>query len=115
LAKVTCYYYTTESGRVPVREFVDSLDMKTQQKFFFVKALLEEFGRRLPQPHAKYIGEDIYELRFKGLDVAVRVLYFFWDEKKAVFTNGFLKKSDKTPRKEKELAIQRRKAILEKP
>ena len=108
MAKVNCYYYVTESGRSPVREFVDALDHKTQRKFFFVKGLLEEFGHRLPRPHAKYLGDDIFELRFEGQEGAVRVLYFFFHQDKAVFTNGFLKKSNKTPSKEKVLAAQRR-------
>ena len=110
--KIACYYYSTESGKLPVKEFVDSLDFKTQRKFFFVKALLEEFGHKLPQPHAKYIGNDIFELRFKGQEGAVRVLYFFFHQNKAVFTNGFIKKSDKTPRNEKELAVQRKMDFL---
>ena len=59
--KIACYYYSTESGKLPVKEFVDSLDFKTQRKFFFIKALLEEFGHKLPQPHAKYMGNDIFE------------------------------------------------------
>jgi hypothetical protein len=44
VAKITAYYYSTESGKIPVKEFIDSLDFKSQRKFFFVKELLEEFG-----------------------------------------------------------------------
>ncbi len=112
MSKVECFYYLTDSGRSPIREFVDSLDYKTQQKFFFVKALLEEFRHRLPQPHAKYIGEDIFELRFKGQEGTIRILYFFFHQDKAIFTNGFVKKTDKTPKNEKELAVRRRTEFL---
>lgn len=77
MAKITAYYYLTESGKSPAKEFIDSLDFKAQRKFFFVKELLEEFGHRLPFPHAKYIGNSIFELRFKGHGGAVRMLYFF--------------------------------------
>ncbi len=101
MSKVECFYYLTESSKSPVREFIDSLDYKTQRKFFFVKALLEEFGHRLPQPHAKYIGDDIFELRFKG-------------QEGAIFTNGFVKKTDKTPRNEKESAVQKRTEFLKR-
>ena len=114
MRKVSCEYFVTESNRVPVREFIDSLDPKTQRKFFFVVQLLEEFGHKLPQPHAKYIGDEIFELRFKGREGAIRVLYFFFHQDKAIFTNGFIKKSDKTPKNEKEIAIQRRKFFLER-
>ena len=114
MKKVSCEYFVTDSNRMLVREFIDSQDPKTQRKFFFVVQLLEEFGHKLPQPHAKYIDDEIFELRFKGREGAIRVLYFFFHQDKAIFTNGFIKKSDKTPKNEKEIAIQRRKLFLER-
>jgi len=110
--KVTCYYYVTESGRSPVKDFIDSLAFKTQRKFFFVKAMLEEFAYRLPSPHAKRIGDNIFELRFKSQEGDVRVLYFFFHKDMAIFTNGFVKKSNKTPKREKQTAIERRRLFL---
>jgi phage-related protein len=71
--------------------------------------LLEEFGHRLPEPHAKYVGDHIFELRFKGVEGAIRVLYFFFHHDRVIFTNGFVKKSDKIPAGEKEIAVERRK------
>ena len=112
MAKITSYYYLTESGKSPVREFIDSLDFKSQRKFFFVKELLEEFGHKLPFPHAKYIGNSIFELRFKGHEGALRVLYFFYHEDRAIFTNGFIKKVNKTPKNEINIAIERRANFL---
>ncbi len=107
------YYYFTESNKSPVRDFVDALDDRSKRKFFFVKELLAEFGCRLPHPHAKYIGDDIFELRFQGQEGHGRVLYFFFHQNMAILTNGFIKKSNKTPKNEKETAIQRRKLFLE--
>jgi len=78
----------------------------------FAKSLLEEFGHKLPQPHAKYLGDSIFELRFSGVEGSVRVLYFFFHQDKAILTNGFLKKNNRTPKREKELAIERRKTFL---
>lgn len=112
MAEITCYYYVTESNKSPVRDFIDSLDANSQRKFFFVKRLLEEFGRRLPQPHAKYVGDEIFELRFKGQEGHIRVLYFFFHQDKAIFTNGFIKKTAKLPEKEKRVAIERRLAFF---
>lgn len=114
MASVICFYYVTESGKCPVKDFIDSLDSSSQRKFFFVKSLLEEFGHKLPQPHAKYVGDEIFELRFKGQEGNIRVLYFFFHRDKVIFTNGFIKKSAKLPEKEKALAIERRKAFLER-
>lgn len=112
--RVGCYYYITESNKSPVREFIDSLDITTQKKFFFVKNLLEEFGHRLPFPHAKYIGDSIFELRFQGREGTIRILYFFFHQDKAIFTNGFIKKSNKTPKNEIAIAIERRSIFLNK-
>ncbi len=108
MGRVTAYYYMTESRGLPAKEFIDSLDFKSQQKFFNVKELLEEFGHLLPYPHAKYIGEGIFELRFHGMEGTIRVMYFFFHQNKAVFTNGFVKKTGKTPRREIGIAIKRR-------
>jgi hypothetical protein len=66
MAGVTCCYYLTAAGRSPVRGFIDSLDPRSQRKFFFVMELLEEFGHTLPPPHSKYLGSSIFELRFGG-------------------------------------------------
>ncbi len=109
----TTYYFVTESGRSPVRDFIDSIDSRSQRKFFFVKALLEEFGHKLVLPHAKYIGNEIFELRFSGSEGQIRILYFFYHHDQIVFTNGFVKKSNKVPQKEKMLAVERRRAFFD--
>ncbi len=111
----SCDYYIAESGRSPVEEFIDSLDVKTQVKFFSnKKPLLEKYGPKLPYPHAKHLKDGIYELRFKGKRGQIRVLYFFFHRKQFVFTNGFIKKTQKTPRKEIRLAKERKTDFLER-
>lgn len=90
-----------------MEEFIDGLDQAAQQKFFAKRLHLEEYGPRLPEPHAKRLGEGVYELRFSGRDADFRVLYFF-DGRRIVFTNAFKKKTQKTPQGEIELAVRRR-------
>ncbi|MDO8580178.1 MAG: type II toxin-antitoxin system RelE/ParE family toxin [Candidatus Omnitrophota bacterium] len=101
-------YFVTESGRRPAEEFVKSLNVHSREKFFSVIELLEEFRKGLSFPHAKYMGDEIFELRFGSVEGSIRVLYFFFDAEKAVLTNGFVKKSNKTPKSEKETAVGRR-------
>ena len=70
--------------------------------------LLEEFGTSLRMPHSEYLEDGIFELRIKqGSDIE-RVLYFFFTGKKAILTNGFTKKQQKTPPGEIQLAKERR-------
>ena len=105
------FYFETPSGRRPVKEFLDDIDEKGLRKFSFELQLLEDHGPQLLEPHAKRLGNGIYELRFSGRESAFRVLYFF-DGQRVIFTNAFKKQTQKTPRGEMELALQRRSIYL---
>ncbi|MBU1726875.1 MAG: type II toxin-antitoxin system RelE/ParE family toxin [Candidatus Omnitrophica bacterium] len=107
-----CSYYKKDNDEIPVKKFIDSLSFQAQRKFFFVVKLLEEFGPKLPQPHAKYIGEGIFELRFSAQEGAIRILYFFYGQGEAIFTNAFIKKSQKLPDCEKAVGIERRRLFI---
>ncbi len=109
MAEVSCVYFQLPSGRVPVKEFIDRIHQRSQQKFFATIDLLKQFGKRIPKPHADYLGDDIYELRFIGIEGKTRILYFFYDSHKIVITNGFIKKTQKTPKKQLDLAKKRMK------
>ena len=114
MSRYACIYFPTAGNRHPVEELIDSLDEATQRKYFYKIGLLESFGPLLPEPHAKKVDkrEGIYELRFKGSDGQVRVLYFFFDKDQIILTNGFIKKSNKLPKGELEKAIQRRRIYI---
>ncbi len=109
----TSEFFITFSGKSPVEEFLDSLDLRTQRKFLYVRSLLETFSFKLKLPHCKRLKEGIYELRFAGREGGVRVLYFFIEDDQVIFTNGFLKKTQKIPAKEIKTAVQRRRIVLE--
>jgi phage-related protein len=106
------FYYAGDSGRRPVREFIDSLNSRSQRKFFYVLSLLEEFGPKLPLPHAKYLSGGIFELRFSGSEGNIRILYFFFRRNQIILTNGFIKKAQKAPQKEIAVAQERRRSFL---
>ena len=73
-------------------------------KMYGLIGILEERGNMLREPYSKYIEDGIFELRVKvGTDIS-RVLYFFYVGKKIILTNGFIKKTQKTPKKEIEKA-----------
>ena len=59
-------------------------------------------------PHCRYLKNGIYELRPKIGKNHARILYFFFKDGKIVLTNGFIKKTQKTPQKEIELALKYR-------
>ena len=114
MGQYTAVYYRSSSGKMPVKEFIESLDEKTQDKYFYKIDLLEEFGSQLGFPHTDSIGDDIIELRFKGREGQIRVLFVFITGKKVVLLSGFVKKTQKTPKSEINLAIKRKRDYLNK-
>ena len=66
--------------------------------------LLAEYGNQLHEPFSKSIGDGLFELRIKFAGDITRIFYFFVVENKIILTNGFVKKTAKTPRSEIDLA-----------
>lgn len=105
-------FYALPDGREPVKEFLDSLDHRMRAKMLREIGLLAANGPALREPDSKNIGDGIFELRAKvGSDIS-RVLYFFFVGRRAILTNGFIKKTTKTPTAEKEKAKRYRSEYL---
>ncbi len=101
-------FYKTPDGEQPIDNFLDSLNGKMAAKIVGLLKILEEKGTELRKPYTKYLKDGIFELRCKfGTDIT-RVLFFFYEDGKIVVTNGFVKKSQKTPKGEIVLAKRRR-------
>jgi phage-related protein len=97
-------YYTTDKGVKPVEEFIDSLDSKMKAKVFGRLSLLQEYGPLLNMPYSRHLEDEIYELRVVQGNNITRLLYFFVYNSQIIVTHGFVKKTQKTPRKEIERA-----------
>jgi len=97
-------YFETLKGDYPAEKFILSQDNKMQAKIFKNLELLENKGNELRDPYSKHLEDGIFELRTKQGTNITRVLYFFFVDKKIILTNGFVKKTQKTPRSEIELA-----------
>ncbi|MFR4519353.1 MAG: type II toxin-antitoxin system RelE/ParE family toxin [Fusobacterium sp.] len=102
-------FYEKENGEKPVEEFLLSLDNKMQKKAFGQLNILKEYGRTLREPYSKYIKDGIFELRIQFASDISRIFYFFYIGDKIVLTNGFIKKTQKTPQKEIEKALEYKK------
>lgn len=101
-------FYETTSGEQPARDFLLSLDKKMRAKMADTISILQDNGYELREPYSKHLSEGIFELRAKvGSDIT-RVLYFFYVDRRIILTNGFIKKTQKTPRAEIERAKQYR-------
>lgn len=104
MADFEVIFYEKENGDCPVEEFINSLDVKMRAKMVGLLELLEEKGNQLREPYSKLIDDGIFELRCKVGNNITRVLYFFYYEGRIILTNGFVKKTQKTPPEEINLA-----------
>lgn len=97
-------FYSLPNGEKPVETFLDGLDEKMRVKALHELSILEEFGNRLREPHSKPLGDGLFELRIKFASNISRIFYFFVVDNKIILTNGFVKKTMKTPKSELKLA-----------
>ena len=104
MTKFEVIFYEKENGDCPIEEFMNSLDIKMRAKMIGLLELLEEKGIQLREPYSKIIEDGIFEIRCKVGNNISRVLYFFYFEGKIILTNGFVKKTQKTPTEEIKLA-----------
>ena len=108
----TVLFYEKENGEQPAKEFLLSLNVKMRAKMSDTIVLLQDNGNELRLPYSEHLEDGIFELRAKvGSDIS-RVLFFFYVDKQIILTNGFIKKTQKTPRKVIELAKEYREAYL---
>lgn len=114
MSKFSVEFYKNEKGEKPAKEFILSQNAKMKAKLFGVVDLLEEYGNQLKMPYSKPIGDGIFEIRAKiGSDIS-RILYFFYYEGRIIMTNGFTKKTQKTPPEQIEKAKRYRQMFLER-
>ena len=107
-------FYKLENGKCPVQDFIMSLDMKMRAKTLRIISLLKEYGNLLGEPFSKSLKDGVFELRIQFGSDNVRILYFFCNGKTIILTNGFVKKTQKTPEKEIFLALKYREEYLKR-
>jgi phage-related protein len=108
-------FYQTSSGTSPVEEFLDSLSDQHAQKVAWVLRLVERLDRVPDQYLKKLVGTDqLWEIRVQAGGKNFRLLGFFDGPILLILTSGFVKKQQKTPRQEIELAQRRREEYIQR-
>lgn len=105
--KRTVYYYLSSSGKNPVKNFLDSLQKIQQAKVLRIFQYIEEYGLHSILPRVKKLtGTPLWEIRILGKD-NIRVIYVVPTKNAVLVLHGFIKKKQKTPSKELNLALSR--------
>lgn len=93
-------FYRRKDGSRPMDAFLDGLDQKLRAKAVRDLRELRSNAGMLREPHSKAMGKGLFELRVRQGGNIARVFYFFFVGARIVVTNGFVKKSQKTPHDE---------------
>ena len=94
------------------RDFMAKLSEKEQMKIRRALLLFSD-TERIPSHFIKYIEDGVYELRVTYGNNEFRIFFIYDGEKLVILFNAFRKKTQKTPRKEIELAKRLKKEYYE--
>lgn len=98
-------FFESRRGEKPVEEFFYNQQLQAQAKMLHLFELFKTYGSQLGMPHAKHLGLGIYELRIRGKE-ELRIFYGF-KQRTIYLLHAFKKQTQKTPRREFEIAKQR--------
>ena len=80
-------------------------------RYIVLTRRMAAIGANLGPPHTDSFGDGLFELRLKGVDGIVRVFFCTLMGRRIMMLHSFIKKSQKTPQRELELARKRMKEI----
>jgi phage-related protein len=100
--------WTVEILNDEVAGELDALPADMRAKLEHIVRLIGAFGlEHVREPHVKHLEGRLWEIRLTGRDGIARALYLTAAGKRVVIVRAFRKKTQKTPRREIELALKR--------
>jgi phage-related protein len=100
--------WTIETLDDVVKAELNALPADQIARFLRIGDMIQALGlERVGEPHVKHIEGPLWEMRMKGRDGISRAFYVVARPKRVVVVRVFVKKTQKTPRREIELALKR--------
>jgi phage-related protein len=104
--RYSIHYYSVE-----VQEAIMNLPDTLQARYIGLTQRMVEYGPHLGLPHTEAFGSGLFELRLKGAEGIARVLFCTMVKQEIVMLHSFIKKTQKTPKKELNIARLRMKEL----
>ena len=93
-----------------VRQWIDGLPVSLRAYYARITERMLKYGPHLGMPYVRPLGKGLNEIRAIGKEGIARV-FFTAKSKEIVILHGFVKKTDKTPKRELETARRRLKEV----
>jgi len=104
--------WTVETLDKIVDAELEALPADMRARFVYISRLIEEFGLdRVREPHVKHLRGSLWEMRMKGRDGISRALYVTTSGRRVIVVRAFIKKTQETPARDINLALQRAKEL----
>jgi phage-related protein len=95
-----------------VKLALDAFPQDIRASFERIVTLIESHGlERVREPYVKHLEGPVWEMRMKGRDGIARAAYVTATGRRVVVVHVFPKKTQKTPRREIEIALGRAKEV----
>lgn len=105
--KLEVYFYKTEVGNEPVREWLRSLPL-IDKKIIGEDIMTVQFGWPKGMPLVKNLGHSLWEVRSNVSNKKIARIIFFLSSDRMILVDGFIKKTQNTPKQNIELALGRK-------
>ena len=105
---LTVEWFFNEKGESEALKFFETLSDAQKRKTLMLFKRIGDFGRISDITKFRNEGEKIFAFKPQP----DRFMSFFYTGKKIIITNGFRKKTQKLPKKEKALALKRMKSYM---
>ena len=110
LKKLPARFYRSETGTEPVREWLTSLP-KADRRMIGVDIATVEYGWPVGMPTCRPLGRGLWEVRSSLPSKRISRVLFCVAQAHMVLLHGFIKKSQKTPKSDIEIARARQKEV----
>ena len=103
--------YSIEYYSEAVEDDILALPDTLAARYIVLTRRMTAVGANLGPPHTEAFGDGLFELRLKGADGIARVFFCTLIGRRILVLHSFIKKSQKTPQRELELARKRMKEV----
>lgn len=103
--------YTISYYNEVVQDEILALPDTLAARYIVLTRRMVALGPNLGEPHTKAFGEGLFEMRLKGAEGIARVFFCTMVGKRIVMLHSFVKKSNRTPLREREIAQTRMKEV----
>jgi len=108
--KLPAFFYETSSGSEPVRDWIRGLSSEERQ-IIGRDIQKVEFGWPVGMPYCRGLGKGLWEVRSDLTGGKISRVIFCIVRGRMVLLHGFVKKTQKTPRKDLDLALTRMREV----